>query len=298
MQDSLQMLQLKFAAREQLCRNLQEKVRRKPSRNTPPLKAYWVLTLFYALTSWLFSHLKVRELESQLADERKARLQQENRAASAAAKDQKGLAEKKPPLFPSQLRQPLRRITNALPPSIPNRISMIPNNAREEKENMSITKPNVSPVKPPMRARRISLVSSVRSTSMQPRKRVSIAVIQPEMRRLSSALHTRTQYSRPNNGTAARPSFARDPRRRSRIFSPLLESTIAATPQSRRHSSITSSASKLFSSPMQSSWRPKIPTIASPQPSRFARSPLNLRGLKNAQTLNKFCLSVQRKVGN
>ena len=31
MQESLQVLQLKFAAREQLCRNLQEKVERKKS---------------------------------------------------------------------------------------------------------------------------------------------------------------------------------------------------------------------------------------------------------------------------
>ncbi|XXG83520.1 hypothetical protein AAC387_Pa10g1255 [Persea americana] len=266
MQDSLQMLQLKFAAREQLCRNLQE---------------------------------KVRDLESQLADERKARLQQENRAP----KEQKGLAEKRPPLFPSKLRQPLGRITNTLPPSIPNRTSMILNTIKEEKENMSMTKPTVSPTfKPPMRARRISLAASVRPTSMQPKKqRVSIAVIQPGMHRLSSALNNRPdrpEHSRPNNGTAARQSFMRDPRRRSRIFSPLLESTISATPQNRRNSSITSSASKLFSSPMQSSWRPKIPIISSPQPSRFVPSPLSLRGLKNAQTLNKFCLSVQRKVGS
>lgn len=298
MQDSLQSLQLKFAAREQLCRNLQE---------------------------------KVRDLESQLADEKKARLQQENRAAAAAAaEDQKSRAEKRPPLFPSKLRTPLNTLyKNVLPPSIPGRMRAIPEATAGNKENMFISKPtlftpatkgpmsrmraipeadnkeNMLISKPtlvnpatiaPMRARRVSLVSSVQPKLMQPKRRVSIAVVQPQMHRLSTAFNNATQYSRPNNGTKARLSFARDPRRRSRIFSPLDESTVAATPVSKRSSIIPSSSSK-FSSPVQFSWKSKHPIVASAQRGRFTTSPLNLRSLRNAQTLNKFCLSVQRKVG-
>ncbi|XP_058077674.1 kinesin-like protein KIN-14S isoform X2 [Magnolia sinica] len=265
MMDSLQSLQLKFAAREQLCRNLQE---------------------------------KVKELESQLAEERKARLQQENRAA---AKDQKAAQnEKKPPLFPSKLRPPLGRLTNVLPPMGPTRISAAPQPAKEDKENMIITTrlPAVSPpAKPPMRARRISLATSARPQTMQPKRRVSIAVVST-----NATTATSTKYSSHiiNGGNmVGRKSFVRDPRRRSRIFSPLPEPTLLAmTPDSKRSSSIISSASKFFSPPTQQrSWVPKLPTVISPRRSRLAiSSPLNLRGLRNTQALNKFCLSVQRKV--
>ncbi|BBH06603.1 P-loop containing nucleoside triphosphate hydrolases superfamily protein [Prunus dulcis] len=93
LQDGLQSLQLRLAAREHICRNLQE---------------------------------KVRDLENQLGEERKTRLKQETRAFAAASHQssassfrkqaaQKTAVEKKPPLAPSKSRLPLRRITNYMP---------------------------------------------------------------------------------------------------------------------------------------------------------------------------------------
>ncbi|KAG6775079.1 hypothetical protein POTOM_018505 [Populus tomentosa] len=71
LQDSLQSLPLRLAARERMCRTLQE---------------------------------KVRELENQLGEERKTRLKQETRAFAAAASQSTKQVDKKPPLCPSKLR--------------------------------------------------------------------------------------------------------------------------------------------------------------------------------------------------
>ncbi|XP_077218466.1 P-loop containing nucleoside triphosphate hydrolases superfamily protein [Tasmannia lanceolata] len=258
MQESLQSLQLKFAAREHLCRTLQE---------------------------------KVRDLDSQLAAERKARLLQENRAY---AKDQKGPIEQKPPLFPSKLRPPLRRINNTIfqHPIGSHRTSIV-STEQTGKENltmMATTNTAISPSsKPPMKARRISMVPFIRPSAIPPKRRASVAIVQPQSNTLQNSLRS----------TVPRQSFARDPRRRSRIFSPLPEAIIASTttPDSKRNSTISNSASKFFSPLMQASWKPKLPTVNSPRQRRFISSPLNLRGLKNAQTLNRFCSSVQKKVG-
>ncbi|XXG54474.1 hypothetical protein AAC387_Pa03g2342 [Persea americana] len=261
MQESLQVLQLKFAAREQLCRNLQE---------------------------------KVRELESQLADERKTRLQQENRAAS---RDQKGpTSDKKPPLFPSKPRPPLSRITNVLPTSGRQMSSSVPTAVMDKENTMTTTAATTNPA--PMKARRISMASSIRPPKMQPkRRRVSIAVMQPETRTFPMTLSSSTQYSYQNNDAMRRRSLVRDPRRISRIFTPLPEAVIVAiTPDNKRNASSNTSSSKFSSPPTQASWRPKLPTVASPRQRRLVSSPLNLRGLKNAQALNKFCSNVQSKV--
>ncbi|KAJ6737583.1 KINESIN-LIKE PROTEIN KIN-14S [Salix viminalis] len=92
LQDSLQSLQLRLAATEHICRTLQE---------------------------------KVRELENKLGEGRKTRLKQETRAFAAAASQstiqvvEKRKIDKKPPLCPSKLRMPLRKITSSMPPPSP-----------------------------------------------------------------------------------------------------------------------------------------------------------------------------------
>ncbi|KAJ6397541.1 hypothetical protein OIU77_018535 [Salix suchowensis] len=92
LQDSLQSLQFRLAATEHICRTLQE---------------------------------KVRELENKLGEGRKTRLKQETRAFAAAASQstkqvvEKRKIDKKPPLCPSKLRMPLRKITNSMPPPSP-----------------------------------------------------------------------------------------------------------------------------------------------------------------------------------
>uniref|UniRef100_A0A2N9IDQ2 Kinesin-like protein n=1 Tax=Fagus sylvatica TaxID=28930 RepID=A0A2N9IDQ2_FAGSY len=93
LQDNLQSMQLKLSAREHICRNLQE---------------------------------KVRDLESQLAEERKTILKQETRAFSAASAQASGLSslkqaahksrtEKRPPLAQySRLFSPLPELRTAV----------------------------------------------------------------------------------------------------------------------------------------------------------------------------------------
>ncbi|OVA05485.1 Kinesin [Macleaya cordata] len=261
LQDSLQSLQLRFAAREQLCRSLQE---------------------------------KVRDLENQLAEERKTRLQQEARAAASAKSSalsslqqvQRVPTEKKPPLGPSKLRPPLRGITNFLPPPspVPPRKpgGALPTLASvEEKENISRTI-STSSTKTLMRPRRVSIAVKPSSATMQvyqPKRRVSIATIRPEPHLLSTMTPLNTTNSRLNNGgIMGRRSFARDPRRISKMFSPLRESrstTVEATPISGR--------SKFLGSPPTQigSWKPKHPTVVALQRRHFVWSPLKQKGLKS-----------------
>ncbi|KAJ4954257.1 hypothetical protein NE237_011040 [Protea cynaroides] len=249
LQDSLQSLQLRFAAREQLCRSLQE---------------------------------KVRDLERQLAEERKTRLQQENRTSVPSAKSsastfelsRRSTTEKKPPLAPIRARPPLRGITNLLPqaPAPPSKYKIATSNSASMEEKESKTTTNTKTL---MRPRRIS-IAAVRPPTMvttqirQPKRRVSIATTRPD-----SMMTPATKMGRF--------SFVRDPqknRRVSRLFSPLPEhrnaaASVEATPVSTR-------SKFLESPPMQiGSWKPKHPTVLALQRRHFVWSPLKQRGVKN-----------------
>ncbi|XP_043692070.1 kinesin-like protein KIN-14S isoform X1 [Telopea speciosissima] len=244
LQDSLQSLQLRSAAREQLCRSLQE---------------------------------KVRDLERQLAEERKTRLQQENRISVPSALTlqlgERNTREKKPPLAPSKMRPPLRGITNILPqsPAPPRKYNIVTSNSVEDKESKTITN-----TKTLMRPRRISIAAirapaSVTTQVHQPKRRVSIATIRPD-----SMMTPATTSNK-----MGRLSFVRDPqknRRVSRIFSPLPElrtASVEATPVGTRRKF-------LGSPPMQvASWKPKHPTVLALQRRHFVWSPLKQKGLKN-----------------
>lgn len=213
----------------------------------------------------------------------------------------------KPPLAPSKMRMPLRRITNfmAPPPSQtqkPTKIHkpmMNNNNARSEDHhhhNKENTKSNSLLMKP----RRYSVAvrappphsttnSSSSSQVLQPRRRVSIATLRPEP---SSHMAT------PQNTSAAfgRQSFVRDSRkaRYSRLFSPLQElknnnnaynnasSSEVSTPMATMKSS-----SKFMGSPptaqVVGSWRPKHPTVLALQRKTLVWSPLKMRGVKSNQ---------------
>ncbi|PIA30760.1 hypothetical protein AQUCO_05400098v1 [Aquilegia coerulea] len=292
LEDSLQSLQLKFATREQLCKSQQE---------------------------------RVRDLENQLAEERKARLQQESRAAAAAAKSlalssvqqgQKVQNVGKPPLGALKPREPLRRITNFLPPPSPvppqnSGITLPTSRLRVEKENDfgTTTKTNKSLMKP----RRVSIAvrppTETTHFNHQPRpkrQRVSIATLRPDAELLSAMKPTvrpqigglmarrsfalrpdaqvlsclnplNTSTVRPENGgMLARRSFAKDPRRISRIFSPMEELTGEATP--------TVGRSRFLGSPpgqqQAGSWKPKHPTVVALQ-KKIVWSPLKQRIQRN-----------------
>ncbi|RZC80899.1 hypothetical protein C5167_043469 [Papaver somniferum] len=283
LQDSLQSLQLRFAAREQLCRSLQE---------------------------------KLRDSENQLAEERKIRLQQEARAVAAYSTKPLGLpsvkavprapAEKKPPLGPSKLRPPLRGITNFIPPPSPLQPCKVVATGHptlpsvDEKENFSRSISACS-TKTLMRPRRVSIAVRPASATVQfsqPRRRVSIATIRPEPQLHSTTgqpPNTTNAHSTPqmprrrvsiatlhpesNHGITGRMSFVRDPRRRvSRMFSPVQQSgpsTVEATPISSR--------SKFMGSPPTQigSWKPKHPTVVALQKRHLVWSPLKQKGFKN-----------------
>ncbi|KAF5207649.1 Kinesin-like protein [Thalictrum thalictroides] len=166
LRNSLQTLQLQFANREQLCRSLKE---------------------------------NVRDLESQLADEKKARLQQENRAAASAKSsalafsflNKNAVTEKKPPIGPSKLRPPLRGITN-LPsvPEIPHRTGTAKPSSTfmDDKENIS-GKVGTTKFKTQRQPRRVSIAmrpAQATLQSHQPRRRVSIAAVRPDLHLLST----------------------------------------------------------------------------------------------------------------
>lgn len=200
------------------------------------------------LISDFFFLQQVRDLENQLAEERKTRLKQESRAlANASAPSstvsslslklaaQKNANDKKPPLVPSRMRMPLQRISNHLPPPspFPTLKETKPfTSAADGKENI----PKMGHLAR-FQARRIS-VASVRpppptnttaTLGIKPRRRVSIATLRPEPScHLTTPLHTSASRFKNGGGAAAgagRLSFVRDPRkaRYSRLFSPLPE---------------------------------------------------------------------------
>nr|POF26894.1 kinesin-like protein kin-14s [Quercus suber] len=270
LQDNLQSLQLKLSAREHICRNLQE---------------------------------KVRDLENQLAEERKTRLKQETRAFAAATAQPSGfsslkqaalktITEKRPPLAPSKVRLPLRRISNFLPPPspVPPRKAGTANPliaaSAGGKENIPKTTMAATNTKNLMKPRRFSVavrpLPSTTTQAIQPRRRVSIATIRPESNTyMTTPLHS--SASRFKNGTAmGRQSFVRDPRkaRYSRLFSPMPELRTAGetTPTAAMRSS-----SKFMGSPptQAGSWKSKHPTVVALQRKPLVWSPLKLRGMKN-----------------
>ncbi|XP_061945324.1 kinesin-like protein KIN-14S [Populus nigra] len=261
LQDSLQSLQLRLAAREHICRTLQE---------------------------------KVRDLENQLGEERKIRIKQETRAFAAASQSTKQVVEKsktdkKPPLGPSKFRMPLRRITNFMPPPSPlqKQKTTITNSAvssMHDKENNSRTTMSGTNTKGLMKPRRMSIAirppPPMSTQVFQPKRRVSIATFRPES---TSNISTPLQTSRYKNGNVVgRQSFVRDPKkpRYSKLFSPLPEFRTASEITPMRNSS-----SRFMGSPptQAGSWRPKHPTVVALQRKSLVWSPLKLRNMQNAR---------------
>ncbi|XAR49116.1 Minus-end-directed kinesin ATPase [Bertholletia excelsa] len=268
LQDSVQSLQLRLAAREQICRSLQE---------------------------------KVRDLENQLAEERKTRLKQENRALAAVSSQpsalsalnqtQKSITDKKPPLGPTKMRMPLRRITNFLPPpspalSIKTRTSI----STLDKENTSKAMMESTKTKILLKARRGSIAvrppPATTNPVHQPRRRASIATFRPGS---SSAVTTPLQSSNTrvrSDRVMGRQSFVWDPQRvwrTSRVNSPLPQLKEAATAMTVEATPITSRSSKFMGSPptQVGSWKPKHPRVVALQRKSLVWSPLQVRGMKN-----------------
>ncbi|KAJ6413982.1 hypothetical protein OIU84_006733 [Salix udensis] len=259
LQDSLQSLQLRLAARDHICRTLQE---------------------------------KVRELENQLGEERKTRLKQETRAFAAAASQstiqvvEKRKIDKKPPLCPSKLRMPLRKITNSMPPPSPplqkQKNCSVLSSMYEKENNPRITTAGTN-TKRLMKPRRMSVAirppPPMSAQVFQPKRRVSIATYRLEP---TSNMTTPLQTSRNKNGNVVgRQSFVRDPRkpRNSKLFSPLPEFRTA----SETTPSVMRTSSKFMGSPptQAGSWKPKHPTVVALQRKSLVWTPLKLRSFQN-----------------
>ncbi|TKY52220.1 Kinesin protein [Spatholobus suberectus] len=270
LQDNLQILQLKLAAREHHCRALQE---------------------------------KVRDLENQIAEERKTRLKQESRSLAAVSAQpssssqhttaHKTMTDKKPPLNPSKLRLPLRRITNSLPPPSPLRsksYTAFMNGKENSVRRTSMATNAVRPAAPSTTAqflqarRRVSCAVRPPAPSttqvFQPRRRVSIATLRPDT---TSDMTTplRSSAFRVTSGTSQQ-SLIRSQRkdRYSSLFAPLpeLRASVETTPMSVR-----SSSKFMMSSPAQADSRvgqTRHPTVLALQRKPVVWSPLKLRGLK------------------
>ncbi|KAF5202756.1 Kinesin-like protein kin-14s [Thalictrum thalictroides] len=296
LEDSLQSLQLKFATREQLCKSQQE---------------------------------RVRDLENQLAEERKTRLQQESRAAAAAVaakslalssaqQGQKVQIVGKPPLGPLKPREPLRRITNFLPPPSPvppqkSGIVLPISRPIVEKENdlETTTKTNNKSL---MKPRRVSIAvrPSIEATQAnhQPRpkrQRVSIATLRPDAELLSAMKPTvRPQIGRlmarrsialrpdaqvlsslnPLNTSTVRPENGGMMARRSFAKDPRRISRIFSPMEELTGEATPSvSGSRFLGSPpgqqQTGSWKPKHPTVVALQKRHFVWSPLKQRIQRN-----------------
>lgn len=262
LQDSLQTLQLRLAAREYHCKSLQE---------------------------------KVRDLENQIAEERKTRLKQESRSLAAVSSQQppsykytsahKTMTNKKPPLNPSNLRMPLRRITNFLPPPspIPPKRYTHQMNGKENSARRTSMTTNTEGLQRPRSRASIAMRPPAQSTTqiLKPRRRVSIATLRPEP---TSEITTplRTSTSRFAGGSSVSAAIRSQRGRYSNLFAPLpaiRPTSVDSTPISARGSS------KFMGSPVHAqggSRMGKHPTaIALPRRS-LVWSPLRLREMKSS----------------
>ncbi|WVY97883.1 hypothetical protein V8G54_030034 [Vigna mungo] len=251
----------------------------------------------------------VRDLENQIAEERKHRLKQESRALAAVSAQpslpsqqttaQKTMTDRKPPLNPSKLRQPLRKITNSVPPQSPRRsknYTTFMNGKENSVRRASMATNSVRQAAPSTTGqffqarRRVSIaVRPPPSTSttqvIQPRRRVSIATL---------PLHTTSSMSTPLRTSAFRVTGGSNQQSRIRsqrkdryssLFAPMpeLRESVLTTPMSVR------SSSKFMNSPTQADYRMMGPTRNQPvlalQRKPVVWSPLKLRTMNRKSSL-------------
>ncbi|XP_061348507.1 kinesin-like protein KIN-14S [Gastrolobium bilobum] len=263
LQDNLQTVQMRLAAREVMWRNLQE---------------------------------KVRDLENQLAEERKIRLKQESRSLAVVSAQSSTVASlkhteaqkmiKKPPLNPSK-RPPLRRITNFLPPPS-ERMPSLMASSMDGKENIARTTSMTTNLA--KQRKRVSIAvrpppaPSTTQVILQPRRRVSMATPRPESNSdMTTPLRTSVSQPQSNGGSSVQQSLIiRNQRkaRYSKLFAPMQEmrTSVETTPTLMR------SSRKFMGSPTQVDSRmTRHPTILALQRKSLVWSPLKLRGLKNSR---------------
>uniref|UniRef100_A0ACD5TH99 Uncharacterized protein n=1 Tax=Avena sativa TaxID=4498 RepID=A0ACD5TH99_AVESA len=145
--ESLQLMQLKYASRENVFRTLQDKIRETEQ-------------------ACRTHQQRVRELENELANQKKA-------ARDTGRSTKPSLAapvRQRPPLAPMRQLQPLPG---------PSRVRFAGKGSAQDKEN------NIPVDKACGKARRVSLVPMVRQIPLQPKRRSSIAILPSERERIS-----------------------------------------------------------------------------------------------------------------
>uniref|UniRef100_A0A0D9WG84 Kinesin-like protein n=1 Tax=Leersia perrieri TaxID=77586 RepID=A0A0D9WG84_9ORYZ len=232
--ESLQMMQLKYASRENVFKTLQDKIREAEQ------------------TSKTFQQ-RIRDLENELANEKRA------------ARDTTRSA--KPPLAPSRQRPPLGRISN-MPPSAPPlgpRFSKA--HTIQNKENVAVMNKTSSfgadTSKAVGKARRVSLTRVIRQVPLQTKRRSSFAVLPSQREQLSVLPEKRTLSRLSHNQMPRRSSIA--------IFNSIPGTPVAAaaraqvdsTPDARVSRTIEFSGSKFGSPQMLDMWKSRNNALAS-----------------------------------
>jgi len=210
------------------------------------------------------------------------------------------MTDKKPPLNPSRLRQPLRKITNSLPPQSPLRsksYTTFKNGKENSVRRASMVTNSVRPSAPSTTGqffqarRRVSIAmrpppSTSTTQVIQPRRRVSIATLPPQT---TSGMSTPLRNSAFRvTSESSQQSRIRSQRkgRYSSLFAPLpeLRESIVTTPLSVR-----SSSKFMMNSPTQADSRMMGPTRNQPvlalQRKPVVWSPLRIRTMNRKSSL-------------
>ncbi|CAK8544663.1 unnamed protein product [Lathyrus sativus] len=230
LQDNLETTQMKLATREIMCRHFQD---------------------------------KVRNLENQIAEERKTRLKQEGRSIAAEK------TIKRTSLIPLE-RPPLRAINNSLPPRpTSERRPFSCSSSLQGKENIAKTTS--------MAPRRVSIAAKPPAHQLQTKRRVTLATMHPE----TNSPHASTsQFTSESNNH--RPMIRNQRKARySSLFTPLTTSTIETTPNLNEGSS-----SRFAGSPTQtadSRMMARNPTAIALQRKSIVWSPLKRRGMESSR---------------
>lgn len=240
--------------------------------------------------------MKIKDLENQLVEEKKARTQ-----LTVANKTSRPFQQS------FKQRPPLARITNRLPPLAP--AHKIAKTGLEILENAQSTINDVTKgfttikdatkgftTKPLGRARRISLSPVVCNISKN-KRRASCATELETLAQLSEKHHM--NHAR----VTTRPSELRIPRRRS--VATLIPLQVTPEDKGKRISSFKYPST----SQLQTLWKSKIPSLSSPlqqnqiqfrlpnYPSPSQQNQIFSSGARNsAQHLSKLCYSIQKRV--
>lgn len=261
LQDNLQSVQTRLAARELMCRNLQDKV-------------------------W--------DLENQITEERKVRLKQESRSLAATqtstvsssthAATEKTI--KKTPLVPLG-RPPLRRINNSLPP--PSNRRTLCSSSLQGKENVvRMTSMTTSTEDLPKPRRRVSIAARPpaapsKTQLLQPRRRVSLATLNPET--TSDTITSLHNTSESTSGTNIYQSTIRNQRkaRYSKLWTPMEKAAVETSPTVSKNSSSKFADSPTAQADSRMTARHPHSTVIALQRKPLIWSPFKLKGMKSSR---------------